>query len=186
MMTAQEFGEAFQNGGYQRTVRFLQGGGADRDLASELAQAAWVRGWERLGQLRDERYVVQWVNAIARSLLITSFRRPQSMDLSHLVYEPGVPPSVNVAEIDMRRGIERCKPHERRSLEAYMDGYSHDERAAETGKSPAAIHAEVYRARRALREQLHVSPRQVLQDERVSRKKVQREKSAGLPKASGA
>lgn len=34
-------------------------------MACESAQAAWVRGWGRLGQLRDETLVLTWVNTIA-------------------------------------------------------------------------------------------------------------------------
>jgi len=92
MMTPQKFGEAFQNGGYQPTVRFLQKRGVDKDQAIEIAQAAWTKGWERISQLRDDNLLVEWVNTLPathlrrasamRALLIC--RRPAANTLSRL------------------------------------------------------------------------------------------------------
>src|SRR5450631_1653270 len=41
-MTREEFGAAYECGGYQGTIRFLQKSGVDQDLANEVAQAAWA------------------------------------------------------------------------------------------------------------------------------------------------
>jgi DNA-directed RNA polymerase specialized sigma24 family protein len=35
------------------------------DIAEDVAQAAWLQGWQKLHQLRDERMILSWVNAIA-------------------------------------------------------------------------------------------------------------------------
>jgi DNA-directed RNA polymerase specialized sigma24 family protein len=183
-MTRIEFGNAYQNDGYKRTVRYLQRQGVAKAEAEELAQEAWVRSWERRWQLRDERYLFSWVNAIARSLLMTHFRRPQLVELSNETRELAVVPPVDLIEIDMRRGIQRCKPHHRCSLEDYLEGYSNLELAAQTGQSAAAVHALAYRARRALREKLLARDRQDQPARSVSRKKAQREENARLPKAT--
>ena len=53
-MTREEYGKAYQKG-YNLTVRFLVSRGLAYDAAQETAQAAWVKGWERIGQLRDQR-----------------------------------------------------------------------------------------------------------------------------------
>ena len=53
-MTRDEYGAAFQQG-YERTVASLMARGAHCDEAREIAQEAWVKGWERLSQLRNER-----------------------------------------------------------------------------------------------------------------------------------
>jgi DNA-directed RNA polymerase specialized sigma24 family protein len=67
-MTRKEYGDAY-TAAFQTTKRLLQRRGAFNDLAEEVAQAAWVHGWERLHQLRDSGVVVSWVAAIAIHLL---------------------------------------------------------------------------------------------------------------------
>jgi hypothetical protein len=47
-MTREEYGTAYQKG-YNLTVRFLVSRGLSYDSAQETAQAAWAKGWERLG-----------------------------------------------------------------------------------------------------------------------------------------
>ena len=54
-MTREEYGAAYKKG-YNLTVRFLVSRGLSYDSAQETAQAAWVKGWERLGQLRDPKH----------------------------------------------------------------------------------------------------------------------------------
>ena len=66
-MTRENYGQAYQRG-YDSTVRFLRKRGVARDLVSDVAQAAWVKGWERLSQLRNESMVTTWVNAIAMNV----------------------------------------------------------------------------------------------------------------------
>ncbi len=63
-MTREGYGQAYQKG-FSLTVRFLLSRGVQRDAADEAAQAAWVKGWERLEQLRNESSVTTWVNTIA-------------------------------------------------------------------------------------------------------------------------
>lgn len=66
-MTRSAFGQAYQ-AGFERTIRFLISRGAGRDGAQEAAQAAWVRGWERLHQLRNDDMLLTWVNTIALNI----------------------------------------------------------------------------------------------------------------------
>src|SRR5262249_60184024 len=63
-MNCYEYGEAYE-AGFDRTVRFLISKGARGDGAQEAAQAAWVRGWERLEQLRNHSRLSTWINSIA-------------------------------------------------------------------------------------------------------------------------
>ena len=172
-MTSQDFGSAFQNGGYQRTVRFLQRCGSDQDQANEIAQAAWVKGLEHLGQLRDEQRAIEWVNAIARNMRLTSFRRALTVDFSEMKRDPALAPSVNLTAIDLRRALGKCKPHRRQLLEASLDGHSNYELAKQTGKSVDAIHAGLSRARQELKEHMHVTQRQAPPCTGVSSMKVQ-------------
>lgn len=183
-MTRDHYGIAFQQG-FERTVASLMARGANCDEAREVAQSAWVKGWERISQLRNERLVLQWVNAIARHTHLTTLRHTPGLDLSQVKKEPSVAPAVNLAAIDMRRALQKCKPHQRELLDALLDGHSNYELATQTGKSLGAIHADMSRMRRELRVHMHVTRRQVLPGASVSRMKVQREDSTPLSKASG-
>lgn len=174
-MTRQAFGDAFETG-YRQTVRFLQTLGARPDGAAEIAQAAWARAWAQISTLRDEQFVISWVNTIARNLFRTSFRGPRLVDLSQMKHEPAAPPSVNLAAIDIGRVLQNCKPSERILLEALLEGYTCSEFAVKTGRSPGAVHAKMYRLRYAVRGQMQLL-RQVHPDQGVIRMTVQAEGS---------
>ena len=58
-MTREGYGLAYQKG-FDITVRFLLSRGAQREYTTEVAQSAWVRGWEQLHQLRDDAKVLIW------------------------------------------------------------------------------------------------------------------------------
>ncbi len=73
-MTTEEYGNAYKKG-YHLTVRFLVSRGLTYDGAQETAQAAWVSGWERLGQLRDSSMVLTWMNSIALNIHRSCMRR---------------------------------------------------------------------------------------------------------------
>jgi len=55
-MERADYAVAFENG-YGATRRFLLSRGAGFEEADEIAQAAWVRGWEYREQLRDPSLV---------------------------------------------------------------------------------------------------------------------------------
>jgi DNA-directed RNA polymerase specialized sigma24 family protein len=73
-MTCEEYGNAYKKG-YNLTVRFLVSRGLTYDGAQETAQAAWVKGWERLAQLRDANMVLTWMNSIALNIHRSCVRR---------------------------------------------------------------------------------------------------------------
>ena len=47
VMTREQYGDIYQTG-RERTIRFLLSRGAAPGLAPDIAQSAWLRGWERL------------------------------------------------------------------------------------------------------------------------------------------
>jgi RNA polymerase sigma factor (sigma-70 family) len=118
-------------------------------LAADLAQAAWLQGWERLAQLRDERMIVTWVNTIALNFYR---RRLRSERLYEALKEPIYSNSVlNWAAIDLSRILESCRPPDRVLLEAQLSGRTAKEIAEEKGVSQTAIRIRLLRARRAAR-----------------------------------
>src|ERR1700687_1791118 len=98
-MTREEYGSAYKRG-YHLTVRFLVSRGLTYDAAQETAQAAWVKGWERLGQLRDSNMVLTWMNSIALNIHRSFIRREP---LLQTLPELPTPPKINLAAGDVRR-----------------------------------------------------------------------------------
>ena len=126
-MERKDYGEAFQ-AGYGATRRFLLALGAAVEVAEEVAQAAWVRGWEYRDQLRDPGMVGFWVNSIARNLYRARFRGPMTMQMD------GVHPSytMEMQTLELRRLLDRCTRRDRKLLERNLAGYSAEEMARES------------------------------------------------------
>ena len=148
-MTREDFAFAYEEG-RPRTVRFLRSRGAESDRAADIAQAAWMRGWERMGQLRDAAKLVTWINTIALNFYRRSLRSERShVTLEEPLYSNSV---LNWAAIDLYRILEGCRVSDRAILEAQLNGWTAKEIAEETGVSETAIRIRMYRARKAARE----------------------------------
>lgn len=152
-MDCAEFAQAFE-AGVPVTRRFLLSRGAGADEADEIAQAAWVRGWEHRKQLRDPSLVGFWVNSIARNLFRARFRvmQPGAID--------GIEPSYTMSlenDLDLKKMLERCGPRDRNLLEKSLHGYSAEEIAHSEGISSTGIRVRLLRIRQSLREQLAIA-----------------------------
>jgi DNA-directed RNA polymerase specialized sigma24 family protein len=143
-----DYGDAYC-AGYGATRRFLLANGAAIDEAEEIAQAAWVRGWEYREQLRDPAMVGFWVNSIARNLFRARFRGPSPMALD------GLHPSytMDLQGLELHRMLERCSGRDRRLLERNLQGYSAEEIAREAGITSTGIRVRLLRIRNLLRQQ---------------------------------
>jgi RNA polymerase sigma factor (sigma-70 family) len=150
-MTRQEFGAAYEKG-FNLTIRFLCSRGLSRDSASETAQAAWVRGWERINQLRDAKMLLTWMNTIALNLYRSSLRRePFLHELPELIAKS----RTNIAVIDLKRVLKTCKKNDQMVLERhYLEGYQVREIAMANGWSETAVRIRLLRARRAVAKKL--------------------------------
>jgi DNA-directed RNA polymerase specialized sigma24 family protein len=147
-MTGSTYGQAYQ-AGFERTIRFLISRGAGRDRAQEAAQAAWVRGWERLNQLRNEEMLLTWVNTIALNLYRRVLKREERFHqpLPELYSRL----RIDMAAIDVARILKFCRPRERQLLELQMQGVTTQEIARHNGVTETAIRIRLMRARRAAR-----------------------------------
>jgi RNA polymerase sigma factor (sigma-70 family) len=148
-MESHTYGLAFETG-YGATRRFLLAHGAAVEDAEEIAQAAWVRGWEYRDQLRDPGMVGYWVNSIARNLYRARFRGPLPAPLE------GLNPSyaMDLEALELHLLLDRCPRRERSLLERNLEGYSAEEIAREAGITPTGIRVRLLRIRNMLREQL--------------------------------
>jgi DNA-directed RNA polymerase specialized sigma24 family protein len=150
-MTTENYGQAYQTG-FRRTVGFLLSQGLRGDCARDIAQAAWVRGWERLDQLRNERMVLTWVNSIALNLYRHSIRSDRASQRAlKALPELRTTDGPDLAAIDLRRLLTFCRPCDRALLEQQMRGASAEEMARNMGVSNTAIRIRLLRARRSMR-----------------------------------
>ena len=153
-MTSERFSEAFQKG-FRYTTRYLQSRGASQDQAEEVAQAAWAKGWERLGQLREECVVGLWVNTIALNEFRRSIRRQSIyVPLDEVLGEVGV----DSAAIDAATILNRCRPRDQILFAHQLQGHTTEEIATLLGTSETAIRIRLLRARRAARRQIEAKP----------------------------
>jgi RNA polymerase sigma factor (sigma-70 family) len=121
----------------------------DPGLAEELAQETFTRataaflGWRGGPPLA-------WLLAIARNVLVDHHRRGRRLvPLQEQLLEPDAFPD---AAIEVRDLLARLPVASRRLLElVYLDGFTHAEIAAMTGRTPAAVPTAVWHARDALR-----------------------------------
>jgi len=149
-VTDHAYGEAYR-AGFDRTVRFLLSRGAACDGAIEAAQAAWVRGWERLHQLRDEKMLLTWVNTIALNLYRGLWRKERMivpLRERHSEFE------IDLSPIDVHNVLQLCHRHERALLELQIQGITAEEIANQRGVSHTAIRIRLMRARRSARERI--------------------------------
>ena len=150
-MTRDQFAKAYQEG-FTSTIKFLVSTGVPPDAAEEVAQAAWVRGWERRTQLRRPSKIVSWINRISLNMFRNWLRRQRPTDTLGDVPTPARP---NAVVIDIRNGMRKCKPADQKLLRSYyLDGYTSNEMARLLGCSPEAVRVRVLRAKRHLRGEL--------------------------------
>jgi DNA-directed RNA polymerase specialized sigma24 family protein len=149
-MTVEAYGQAYQHG-FDRTIRLLLSRGARIDCAREAAQAAWAKGWERIGQLRNESVVITWVNTIALNCY-RSVMRSENHQLP--LTEVATTTGVNLAIIDLDRFLARCRPSDRQLFDDYLQGYPIEEIAGRHGISYTAARIRLLRARRVVQSRI--------------------------------
>jgi DNA-directed RNA polymerase specialized sigma24 family protein len=152
-MRPEEYGHAFESG-FGATRRFLLAHGAPLEDAEEIAQAAWVRGWEYREQLRDPHLVNFWVNSIARNLFRARFRAPIKVPIDTL--NPSY--TMDLAEIELHRLIEMCPGRDRHLLRQSLEGFSAEEIARDAGITPTGIRVRLLRIRQSLRQRTRPQP----------------------------
>ena len=154
-----QYGKAFELG-YQRTVRALTARGIRYQDALELAQAAWVRAWERLSQLRDSCKIIPYVTTIAVRMARDEFRSRERFRQLNAEDHPivGDSSAIDLVAIDLRRALPACLPRQNYLLQrVYFHECPVSEVARELGTSQGAVHSALSRARLVLRKQMGVS-----------------------------
>ncbi len=146
-LTEDEYAQAFQTS-FRKTLRFLRSRGASEDLAEEVAQEAWARGWERLHQLRNPEVVDVWVASIAKHLwrnrVVRDQRNRELTDNIALNHNPN-------GKILWQQITRACGDEEQKLLNLhYVRGYTSGEIAERLGSTALAIRLRLMRTRRKL------------------------------------
>lgn len=148
----QELYAADYENGLHSTIRLLLSKGLLIEEAEELAQAAWVRGWEAKHQLKQSERVIPWVNSIAMNAMYNQKRRYKRLDQLDDSRADMAPPVPISAKIDAARLLDRCSPLDRSLiLHRYAGGYVMEEIAKIHGISAVATRVRIHRAKAALR-----------------------------------
>jgi DNA-directed RNA polymerase specialized sigma24 family protein len=147
IMTHEAFGKAYRNG-FMRTVRLLLSRGSSMDNAEDVAQAAWLQGWQKLSQLRDEGMIVNWVNTIAINYHRRGIKREARYEVLTDVYGNG---GIDMLPIETSRILKFCRPGDRILFEHQLGGLTTEEIAKQQRATTTAIRIRLLRARRSVR-----------------------------------
>lgn len=156
-LTEAQFAAAY-NKGYNRTLRFIQSNGISLELAEEITQAAWSRGWECRAQLKNPAAVGIWVNSIAKNLLRVDFRRRKAVEE---IQEDTAVHFPSTLRTDLAELLAHCSKDDRKLLVMhYMEGWTSNELAPTLGISPVSVRVRLLRIKQSLRDtlQLDTSP----------------------------
>ena len=145
--------EAIFSRGFRSTLRFLLSRGASVNEAEELAQAAWVRGWEARDQLQDAARLVPWINTIAFHRLCGERRRRAKLEeLGELADSSSAPV---LASVDAAAAIQSCTPMDQRLLsDRFYEGMDMRHIARRHGMSAGAVRVRIHRCLAQLRARL--------------------------------
>lgn len=147
---------------HRQFLRFLERRVGDRALAEDILQAAFVRGIERAEQLRDDESVVAWFYRLLRNAIIDHHRRAGASDrrLDAVARELDVaadpPPDARAAICEcVARLVDTLKPEYAAAIRRVeLDGIAVKAFADEADVTANNAAVRLYRARRALREQV--------------------------------
>jgi RNA polymerase sigma-70 factor (ECF subfamily) len=153
-LTELQFAAAYSKG-FSRTVRFLQSSGVQQELAEEIAQAAWTRGWECRAQLKNPAALGVWVNSIAKNLLRVDYRRRKIVEE---LQEDSAVIGATTDSTALSELLSHCNNEDRELLvKHYMEGWSSNELAPALGISPVSVRVRLLRIKQTLRDTLHLN-----------------------------
>ncbi len=149
-MTQEAFGQAYRQG-HVKTVRFLRSRGASLHDAEDAAQSAWLQGWQKIHQLRDEGMIGRWINTIAVNYHRRGMsRQARYQELTDRCGQVGM----DLAPLDTAKILECCRPADRVLFEHQLSGLTTQEIAQQQRVTTTAIRIRLLRARRAVRARL--------------------------------
>jgi len=153
---------------HRELLRFLERRVGRRDVAEDILQDAFARGFEKLESLRDEEAILPWFYRTLRNASVDYFRRTKSADRALARFAEEIETSDEPPEALRELGEEVCrcvlrladtlKPEYAEALRRIeIDGIPVNAFADEQGISKSNAGVRVFRAREALRRQVAAS-----------------------------
>jgi len=134
---------------------------SDAALAEELTQEVFVRAWRKLGSFRGESAFSSWLYPLTVNVALSERRSRRRRDArifaaddpASLERAPGAPrPETG---FDLQKAMAALPPGARAVFVLHdVEGRTHDEIAAMLDVAPGTSKAQLFRARRLLREAL--------------------------------
>jgi len=144
---------------------------SDAAQADELTQDAFVRAWERLASFRGESAFGSWLYRLTVNVVFLHFRAARRRSLRVFTTDdpgalerpeeaesggPGAGRGAGAGALDLERAVAGLPPGARQVFVLHdVEGYRHEEIARLTGVAVGTSKAQLFRARRLLREALH-------------------------------
>ena len=135
--------------------------GHDRARAEDLTQEAFVRAWQALPAYRFESAFSTWLHRLAVNTALMELRRQRSRpgeDDDAAFDVLGTPDSAGhgtALAMDLERAVATLPPRARAVLVLFdVEGWTHEEIAAELDMAVGSSKAQLHRARRLLRDRL--------------------------------
>ena len=126
--------------------------------AEDLTQEAFVRAWQALPAFRFESAVSTWLHRLAVNTALMELRarrsRPQADDDEDALDTLSMPDTAGRAVLgrDLERAVATLPPRARAVLVLHdVEGWKHEEIAAELGMAVGSSKAQLHRARGLLR-----------------------------------
>ncbi len=133
----------------------------DTGQAGELTQDVFVRAWQGLASIRGDSAFSSWLHRLAVNVALTAHRgdrrRLRRIEATgELPDVAGESADTKLAtDMDLERAIAALPPGARAVFVLHdVEGYRHDEIASLTGVAVGTSKAQLFRARRLLREAL--------------------------------
>ena len=143
---------------YALCLRLMAG---DANDATELMQDVFIRAWRKLGSFRGDCAFASWLHRLAVNTLLETARSDRRRtarvlpmdDLAHLT-GAGRGSGVEL-KMDMEDAIASLPKGARLAFVLHdVEGFQHQEIAAQLSVSVGTVKAQLHRARRLLRERL--------------------------------
>ena len=148
--------------------------GADPSVADDVAQDAFLAGFERITEFRGEGTYAGWIKRIAARLYLRRFRRVSRVDFLAETPEPDAPlfggEGDAAGRIDLDEALRALPAAERVCVSlCYGAGLSHAEAAEVTGAPLGTVKSHVKRGLDRLRQRL-APPSGALEGERLGQR----------------
>lgn len=130
---------------------------ADRSLAEELTQEAFIRVWHKLDLFQGQSQFSTWVYRLAKNVVLSSFRKKQVVDWSadyDKVSEQASEKQTNMGKIrDLEKAILALPNGARQVFVLHdVEGHKHSEISDYLGIAQGTSKTQLHRARKLLKE----------------------------------